>query len=45
MAKAIVVCYTLFDLLFAIAKLTRCGKVDAKVHPHQLSTFFLKPFS
>ncbi len=45
MAKAIVVCYTLFDLLFVIAKLARCGEVDAKVHPHQLSTFFSWPFS
>jgi hypothetical protein len=32
MAQAVVVCYALFDPLFAAAMLVGCGEVDAEVH-------------
>ncbi len=37
MAQALVVCYALFDPLFAAAVLAGCGEADAEVHPDQLS--------
>ncbi len=36
MVQAVVVCYALFDPLFA-AVLAGCGEVDAEVRPDQLS--------
>jgi hypothetical protein len=32
MAQAIVVCYALFNPLFAVVVLARCGKANAKIH-------------
>jgi hypothetical protein len=32
MAQAVVVCYALFDPLFAVAVLAGCGEADAEVH-------------
>jgi hypothetical protein len=37
MVEVIIVCYTLFDLLFAITELVKHGKVDVEVHLLQLN--------